>query len=107
MNISSTKPPNPVNGQMYYDIGNFTNHVYFDGDWHNISNTNTINAKYVWIPDTKLPYAKIYDRFWFMDNYDNIIKWLHDNDAGTYSPILASIVFNSKELATFFELKFS
>jgi len=89
---------------MFYDTDIGTIKMYISGDWHGINNEHN-SRRFYWIKDTKLPYAKILNGNWFMDHHAEIMQWLNETKAGTYSPELSSIIFESKESATFFQLK--
>ena len=99
-----TPPPSPDPGDRYFDTGVGTMKVYIGGDWHSITSKYN-NKRFYWMEDTNLPYAKILNSNWLMDHYEEIIQWLNETGAGTYSPELASIMFESEESATFFRLK--
>lgn len=104
--ITFAKPKNPLPGDTYYDMENKCMKQWNNHCWYPISsNMNIDYQKFIWIWDTKEPYAKILDNTWAETNRNDIVAWLDETGAGEYIPALSAIAFNSHDLATLFELK--
>ena len=111
MNTSIYTSPqnNPELGDTYYNITDNKFCIYDGDSWNTITDISNsmIAEKFIWQFELSKPYLKIMDKEWLNNNYQEVVNWLNETKSGDLLPDLSAIIFNSKEHAILFKLKYN